>query len=67
MSGYRLHWEGEIGQAQEFATMANVNAEIRAAARAAGISVRKAREFAYVVSEEAYQEERAEERYQKDE
>ena len=47
--------------------MAQVDKEIRAAARVAGISVRKARDLAYVVTEEAYQVEREEERFQKGE
>ena len=66
-SGYRLHWEGSIEPALSFATMAQVDKEIRAAARVAGISVRKARDLAYVVTESEYQAEQAEERFQKGE
>lgn len=65
MSGYRLHWENSIEPAAAFHTMAQVRDEIRKAARVAGISVKQAKGLAYVVTEAAYQAERAEERDQR--
>ena len=56
--GYRLHWEGESSEATQFATMEDINTEIRKQAKACGLSYVQGCARAYVMTEDEWQAER---------
>ena len=52
---YRLHWEGQDAEPEVFATMKEVRKEIARQVRENGLSIKKATEFAYILTEKEYQ------------
>lgn len=52
--GYRLHFEGNEGEATACATMAAVRQIIRDEAKKAGVTIAKATQYAYIMTEADY-------------
>ncbi len=57
---YRLHFEGETREAEKLTGMKAVRDTIREEAKKAGITIKKATDYAYIMTEEEYQEEQKE-------
>lgn len=57
MTGYRLHWEGSDDEPEAFSNMKEVREKIREEAAYMRMTIAKATDIAYIITEDEYQEE----------